>query len=33
MIVDIILWCGGPTMLILLAYVALFRWMDRTHPR
>lgn len=31
--IDILLWCGGPVGLITLAYVALFKWMDRTHPR
>jgi cytochrome c-type biogenesis protein CcmH/NrfF len=29
--IDILLWCGGPVGLVLLAYVALFAWLDRAH--
>lgn len=30
MIVEVLVWCGGPLVVMVLAYAALFRWMDRT---
>lgn len=30
MVVEVLVWCGGPLALMVVAYAALFAWMDRT---